>query len=184
MDTSIILTPRHIQIVKDVDRFSRIKRYHGMLPKKDAGLYDEKVFETLLENRIIEEGTVFATCGSFFKGYRLAPTAKKDLKKLGYDVEQSRDKILPELDEEEVLDEEMLEVLQDVGNFCRIKKYCGIAPKHALEDYDKELLKELYGQGYIFQIKIKGPDVKYEKGYILSERGQNLLTRLGLNQPR
>ena len=176
----MILTERHIQILKDINMFSRIKRYHGMLPVKDAAIYDEDVLQYLLDEGLVEEGVVFTTCGSNPKGYRIADEARARLREKGVDFvnndwEKVKGNDFITLDQ---LEKEHVELLVDIYHFSKISKYCGIAPRSVLADYDKNVLKYLYDAGYIFHIKVKGVDVKHAKGYVLSEKAIRILRQL------
>ena len=87
----MLLTTRHVQILKDIDRFSGIQRYHGLLPEKHAMLYDDEVLSDLLEQNLVEERTVIARCGRMMKGYRLTENAREDLGGMGVELRLEKD---------------------------------------------------------------------------------------------
>jgi hypothetical protein len=160
---TVILTEKHIQLLKDINRYSRIKRYHGLLPRKECFMFDDAVLESLQENGIVEEGVIFTRCGSNPTGYRIAEHAKEELKKLGVDFSDHGgdwDKVK----EEEVVTLDQLE-----------KEHIDAL----MDDYDKAVIDYLYDAGYIFQIKVKGKNVKYEKGFVLSDKSVKILKQLG-----
>lgn len=176
----MLLTTRHIQILKDIDRFSGVQRYHGMLPEKHALLYNDDALYSLQENNLVEERTVIAQCGRMMKGYRLTDTALDDLNKAGVELrsdDPSGQEVPTEIVDEE-LGPEHIRVLQDFFHMTQIHKFNGIAPKQEVEDYDKRVIQLLYDLGYIIYIKIKGKSVKYSKGYILTDDGRKLLKRM------
>jgi hypothetical protein len=174
------LTENHIQIIKHVHAYAKIKRYHGMLPKRDADIYDQDALDYLIDAGFVEEGVFLTTCGANPKGYRLAPDAISELESLGIDVRNEDWEALREHDWVAVdkLDERHIDALVDVYHFSKIKKFNGFAPKEVLEDYDKEIFKFLYDMGYVFHIKLKGAKVKYEKGYVLSDKARRVLKQL------
>lgn len=176
----MILTEKHIQILKDIHMFSRIKRYHGMLPQKDAVIYDENAMDYLMDEGLVEEGCIFTTCGNNPKGYRLSDTARDDLKELGVSLSGQEFENLEEADfiATDHLTKDHLDVLMDIQHLTQINKFHGIAPRHVMDEYDKALLKDLYDSGYVFHIKLKGKKVKYEKGLVLSDKAQRMLQQL------
>ena len=180
--TPILLSQKHLQALKDIYKFSGIRRYHGMLPEKHALLYDQDVLGFLEENDLIEEGTVIARCGSKMTGFRLTDNARRDLKAMGVELDSSEPEPqeLPTEDEDGCLTREQIDILADLYHFSRIKKFNGITPKKEIEDYDKRDIKLLYELGYILYIQLKGRAVRHAKGYILTEQAMRLLRRLGI----
>lgn len=178
----MLLNTKHMQVLKDIHQFSRLSRYHGMLPQKHAYLYDDDVLTHLKHENLVERGTVIAPCGNHFKGFKLTENAKRDLKANGLDLDsevQQKIDAMPE-PSEHGLTAELLEILTDVYHLSKVKRFCSIAPKHELVEYDKKDLKFLYEAGYLFYIKLKGSSVKYRKGYVLSEQGRRVLKTLGI----
>ncbi len=177
----MILTEKHIQILKDINRFAGIKRYHGLLPRKECFLYDDAHLEYLLEHGIVEEGAIYTRCGSNPTGYRIAENAKDELKKLGVDFsDDDWDRVKEEEDiTQDQLEKEHIDALVDVYHFAKISRFGGMAPKEIMDDYDKTVIEYLYDAGYVFQIKVKGKSVKYEKGYVLSDKSMRILKQLG-----
>lgn len=176
----MILTQRHVQVLRDIYRFNKIKRYHGLLPEKHAMFYDADLLTTLEDRGLIEEGTVIARCGKQLRGYRLTEDARKKLKDMGVSLstpEEDFDQAPP--DEHDELGPEHVRVLADMYHFSQVAKYNGITPRHEIEDYPKNDVKLLYDLGYILYIKLKGAGVKYSKGYILTEAGLRLLRAKG-----
>lgn len=179
----MILTDRHIQILKDVSHYSKIQRYHGLMPRKEALLYDEDLLEGLVENGLVEEGVIEKSCGSNPVGYRLSEKGKSDLKSVGIDFTSDEWKVLQSdshvhLDD---LEEDDIQVLVDMYHLTRLKRFDGMAPKFIMEHYSSSQLKALYDLGYILYIKLKGAEISCEKGYVLSEKAHRLLRQVGFN---
>ncbi len=179
----MLLTERHVQILKDIQHYSKIKRYHGLMPRKLTLVYDEGVLESLLESGLVEEGVILTTCGSNPVGYKLSEKGRDDLRNLGIDFTTDAWKVLKSdncvsMDD---LEESDIEVLMDIFHLTQLKRYDGIAPKFILENYNRNQLKALYDLGYILYIKLKGAEIDCEKGYVLSEKAHKLLRQVGLN---
>jgi hypothetical protein len=182
----MLVTDEHIQLLRDIHSFAKIKRYHGLLPVKHLLFHDQDVVEELKSDNLIEKRAIYAQCGGKMTGYRLTKAAAKRLKKLGHKLEEDdlEDRLmeLSGVDPEE-LSPRHIEILSDVYHFSKVKVFGGLIPKHEMKDhYDKKDIRLLYDLGLILYIKIKGSDVKYEKGYILSELGRSVLRQLGLVQ--
>lgn len=179
----MLLTDRHVQILKDIHHYAKIKRYHGLMPRKLTMVYDEGIMESLLESGLVEEGIILTTCGSNPVGYRLSDKGKADLKNLGIDFTTDAWKVLQDdsyvsLDD---LEESDIDLLMDIYHLMQLKRYDGIAPKFILENYSRSQLKALYDLGYILYIKLKGAEIDYEKGYVLSEKAYKLLRQVGIS---
>jgi predicted transcriptional regulator len=179
---TMALTPKHLQILKDVDRFSRIQRYHGLLPEKHALFYDRDLLAELIAQCLVEEGTIIAKCGNRLKGYRLTDSARKTLAEMGVNLDDSgllqKVELALGVDQDELAEAD-LRILRDIWYGSKISKNNGLMPKEELTATDKERLKTLYEHGYVLYLKVKGLSVKHKKGYILSELGKRLLRELG-----
>jgi len=176
----LVLTTSHIQALKDIRRFSGIRRYHGMLPEKHALLYEQGVLDHLEECNLVETGTVIAQCGAHMTGYRLTEGARRNLRGMGVELDAAPvTEELPTEDEDGCLTSGQIDILSDIYHFSRVAKFGGIAPKEMVDDYDKKDIKVLYEIGYILYIKLKGKAVKHGKGYILTDQSLRLLRRLG-----
>lgn len=177
-----VLTPKHLQILKDVDRFSHIQRYHGLLPEKHALFYDRDILAELIRECLIQEGTIIATCGNRLKGYRLTDSARQTLDAMGVNLDETgllhKVEMALGMDQGE-LGEADLSILRDIWHGSKISKNNGLMPKEELTGCDKDRLRKLYESGYILYLKVKGVCVKHRKGYILSELGKRLLRELG-----
>lgn len=178
-ESDFSLSEKHVQILQDIHNFSRLKRYHGLLPHRETLLYDDDVFRDLRRSNYVEKGVVFTSCGSSLTGYRLAEGAREQLRLRGVELaEPGRGGHEALAEVEDLLEPEHIDILVDVYHLSHTHKYGGIAPKQMLSDYEKKMVKMLYDAGYIFYIKLKGKDVKHRKGYILSRRGARLLREL------
>jgi len=179
----MVLSERHVQTLKDIHRYSRIKRFHGLMPRKQTLLYEEGVVDVLVEAGLVEEGVIQTRCGSNPLGYRLSEKGREDLKRLGADCSTREWRVLCEegsalLDD---LEEGDIDMLMDIHHLSQLKRFDGMAPKFIMEKYCSSQLKALYDLGYILYIKLKGPEVTCDKGYVLSEKAQKLLRHVGVN---
>lgn len=175
------LSHETIQALKEIQSFASVKRYHGMMPEKQAMLYESEVIEYLKVNNLVEEGVIFSKCGTSTRGYRVADQARALLKEYGLDLEADGWETINRFGfiSEEGLEPGHMDILRDMDRITRVKVFGGLVPKHVMDEFDKRRVKTLYEGGYIFYIKIKGADVKYTKGYILSEKGTYLVRHLG-----
>jgi hypothetical protein len=178
----MILTEQHIQILKHIHAYTNVKRYHGMLPEREALAYDDNVLEYLKECGVVEEGIIITSCGSNPKGFRLAEGARHELESLGIDFtdkgwEKVRNDDYVALDQ---LDKEHIELLRDIYHLSKVSRFCGVAPCEMLEDYERTLLRMLYDMGYVFHIKLKGKNVRHGDGYVLSDKAMRLLRQSGM----
>lgn len=178
----MILTEQHLQILKHIQAYANVKRYHGMLPEREALAYDDKVLDYLKECGVVEEGVIITSCGSNPKGFRLAEGARNELESLGIGFmdkgwEKVRNDDYVALDQ---LDKEHIELLRDIYHLSKVSRFCGVAPCEMLEDYEGTLLRMLYDMGYVFHIKLKGKNVRHGDGYVLSDKAMRLLRQSGM----
>lgn len=170
------LSDKQIQILRDCQRFSAIRTYHGLLPEKISSLYDEDVVRELIALSLLERGTVVSRCGGKLNGLRLTPKAEALLPGMP-SVELSSIRELPD----EELDAEDFSILRDVFHYSHIKCFGGMSPKDGLEDlYGKKVVRRLFDLGLLLSIKLKGREAdkkRSRKGYILSDLGRRVLAR-------
>jgi DNA-binding NarL/FixJ family response regulator len=179
---ALILSQQHIKLMQDISAFAGMERYHGLMPERHAVIYDDEVIRDLVDNNLVDEGVLTTTCGMETKGFKLTDTAKDELERLGLDLDDEgwddiKDLVYVTDDD---LTKEDIELLTEVYHFTKIKRYHGIAPRDMLEECDKKRVKDLYKSGYLFNIRLKGPSVKHEKGYVLTDRGHSLLKHIGV----
>lgn len=169
-----------LQILRDVQRFSTVKRYHGLLPEKYALLYDQGTLHSLLRQSLLESGMVLSRCGSKLHGYRLTDQAATALRELGLGAAGSPMSCsFRELQGEE-LDCLDLQILADVLHYSRIRRNGGLCPKDELyEDHGKKDVKRLYEMGLLLYVKLKDAGGKSRKGYVLSELGRRIMDSAG-----
>jgi hypothetical protein len=174
------LSHDHIQALKEIDSFSSVKRYHGMMPEKHALLFDETLLGYLRENQLLEEGVIFSKCGLSTRGYRVSDQARSMLKDMGVDLAADGWEALEAIDfvSQDGLDAGHLDLLRDMDRISRVKVFGGLVPKHIMAEFDRNHVKTLYEGGYIFYIRIKGAEVRHTKGYILSEKGSYLVRHM------
>lgn len=179
----MILSQQHVKLMQDISAFARMERYHRLMPERHAAIYDEQVIMDLVEHNLVEEGFLTTTCGLETRGYRLTDTAHEELTRLGVDIEDENgwDEIKGlEYVTDDELNRDDIELLTEIYHFTKIKRYHGLAPRDMFEECDRKRLKDLYKSGYVFNIRLKGPTVKFEKGYVLTDRGHSLLKHIGV----
>lgn len=177
-----VVTPKALEVLRDVYSFSKIKRYHGLLPETESAVYDEGTIQNLVLAGLLEEGIIFTTCGSKLRGWRLTGQSQKLLEETGVDfnrINWENIRQTPSIDEDG-LEKEHFDVLLDIYHMTKVKVFSYVAPKDLLEPFGRNMLKFLYDAGYLLYIKIKGSDVKRQKGYILTDRATGILKKAGL----
>lgn len=175
------LTSRELGILKDIQNYSRIERYHGMLPARLADVYDEGAVETLIELGLIEEGAILTKCGSNPSGYRLTDEGWLALSECGCNTRDSRWAKLAASEHPDVdsLDEGTLDILADLYHLSRLRRSGGLVRKELLEGYDRSSLSALYDLGLVYWVKLKGKKVESGKGYMISDKAIRLLKLVG-----
>jgi hypothetical protein len=178
----MVLTDSHLQVLKHINGYSNIKRYHGLLPKKEAAIYDDDLIKYLIDLGLIEEGVIFTSCGNSRVGYKISSKAASEFNKYGIDIKNSDWDKLCEVDFEidDCLDKEHIKALMDIYHFSRINLYCGIAPRRMMEQsYNHEVFCVLEDIGFVNRISLKGPSVSYRNGYVLSSKASRMLQQIG-----
>ncbi|GAB7023052.1 hypothetical protein [Salidesulfovibrio brasiliensis] len=175
------LSSRDLGVLKDIQNYSRIERYHGMLPAKLADVYDEGVIARLVDLELIEEGAILTKCGSNPSGYRLTDDGKAALSDSGFCARDSRWAKLTASEHPDVdsLDEGTLDVLADLYHLSRLRRSGGLVRKEFLEDYDNSSLSALYDLGLVYWVKLKGKKVESGKGYMISDKAIRMLKLVG-----
>ena len=174
------LLPEQVRILRDVQNFSTLARYHGLLPMKYARLYDKDFLRDLLDGQLLEKGTVLAPCGNRLSGYRLTQNAQRALAQMGDStLERQPAAPRPAVGDEE-LDAADIAALGDVLHLSQVSRHAGLCPRGELVDmHGKAVVKRLYDLGLILYIKMKGVSDKSRKGYVLSQLGRRFLKEPG-----
>ncbi|CCO24522.1 hypothetical protein [Maridesulfovibrio hydrothermalis] len=178
----MVLNERHMQLLKHIKSYSGIKRYHGLLPKLEAALYEFELIDELLEYGLIEEGSICTSCGNNLEGYRISRKAEKEFEKKGIDIKDSDWESFCCIDVEidEYLDKEHIRALMDIFYLSRVAAFRGIAPKRILhESYTDDILSVLLDVGFIYKISLKGPTIHYRHGFVLSDKASRMLQQVG-----
>ncbi len=168
------------QLLMDIEAFSAIKRYRGMLPSKHALLFQPESIKKLIEAGLIERLVVSFACGAETTLLRLTHAGREALQKEHtqqgnycplYDTEA------PAISNSE-LTEEQFEILQDIHHYTMIKRYGGIMPSEEIKNYNAKAINELFCNGLIIRVKVETHEQKKRKGVILSEKGFHSLANL------
>jgi YesN/AraC family two-component response regulator len=178
---ALLLSQEHLKLMQDIHAFSGMERYHGLMPERHSILYEDDVIRDLVENNLVDEGFLTTSCGMENKGYRLTKTAQEELARLGFDLEDHCYGITDSqyTDHDELMKED-IDLLGEIYHFTKIKRYHGIAPREMFDEIDRKRVKYLYKSGYLYNIRLKGPSVKFEKGYVLTDRAHTLLKHIGV----
>lgn len=178
----MVLNERHIQLLKHVRSYSKIERYHGLLPKRETYLYDQELIAELLEAGLINEGSICASCGNNLEGYSISRKAEKEFDRLHMDIKDHDWEAFCGIDVEinEILDKVHVRALIDIFHLSRISLYRGIAPRSVLQAaFTEDILNVLLDVGYINKISLKGPAILYENGFVLADRASRMLKQAG-----
>lgn len=169
------------QLLKDIEAFSAIKRYRGMLPSKHALLFHPESIKELIEAGLIERLVVTFACGAENTLLRLTPAGRELLQKEHTqqgDVSGQYATDDASAVSHEDLTEEQFEILQDIHHYTMIKRYGGIMPNEEVKNYNTKTINELFCNGLIIRVKVENHVQKKRKGVILSEKGFRYLAAL------
>jgi len=178
----MVLKERHIQLLKHVKSYAGIKRFHGLLPKREAVLYEPELINELVEFGLIEEGSICTSCGNNLVGYRISRKADREFENNGIDFRDSDWDNLRDIDMEidECLDKVHIRALIDIYYLSRVSLFGGIAPRQLLcENYAQDVLSVLMDIGFVYKISLKGPTIAYQNGFVLSDKASRMLYQVG-----
>lgn len=168
------------QLLTDIEAFSSIKRYRGMLPSKHALLFHPDSIKELIEAGLIERLVVSFACGAENTLLRLTPSGREALQQqhgAPKEPSQSYDADPTTISHED-LTSDQFEILQDIHHYTMIKRYGGIMPNEEVKNYDTKAINELFCHGLIIRVKVETHEQKKRKGVILSEKGFRYLAAL------
>lgn len=164
-------SPEHLKILKDIAVFSRVHRYHGMLPRKLAMFYDDAAIEDLLREEHIERVHFNYPCGSESVLLRLTESGQRLLA-------ESRDALdaMGESPMEELTPQQW-NLLSDIYHTSQLRKYGGIMPLGKIEDekLSPKEVNQLYARGYLIRVKAEMGSGKKRKGFLISNKGLRTL---------
>ncbi len=178
----MVLTERHMLLLKHIRSYSKIDRYHGLLPKRETYLYDPELISELLKSGLIDEGSICTSCGNNLEGYRVSRKVEKEFDRFGEEIKDKDWETFCGIDIEinEILDKVHVRALIDVFHLSRISLFRGIAPKSIMqESFTADILNVLLDVGYINKISLKGPAILYESGFVLTDRASRMLKQAG-----
>lgn len=178
----MVLNERHMQLLKHIKSYAAIKRYHGLLPKREAAFYDIELLEGLLDAGLIEEGSICTSCGNNLEGYRLSREAEREFENKGIDIKDSDWERICCVDMEidQYLDKVHVKALMDIYYLTRVSMFGGIAPIDVLAgSYTEDVFNVLLDVGFVYRISLKGPTIRYENGFVLSDKASRMLQQAG-----
>ncbi len=178
----MVLNERHLQLLKHIKSYSCIKRYHGLLPQREAAFYEDTLISELQELGLVEEGRICSSCGNSLVGYKVSKKADEELENVYLDIKDNDwDSFCGlDVDVHDCLDKEHIRALMDIYHLSRVTQFCGIAPKRLLlNSYESDVINVLLDVGFINKISLKGSSVKYRSGFVLSTKASRLLQQLG-----
>lgn len=166
------LNQEHLKVLKDISLFSRVHRYHGMLPRKLALFYDDQTIDDLLHAEYIERVHFKYPCGSNTMLLRLTTAGAAALQADVGAAEMLPDNVV--LDE---LTQEQWDVLSDIYHTSQLRRYGGILPLEKVEDerMDPKIINKLYARGFLIRVKAEMGSGKKRKGFIISNKGLRYL---------
>ena len=156
------LSDKQRAILRAVAAFDTIERYHGLLPKRLALLYDGADLARLEGSGLLERVKLHHACGRDAKGWRLTEAGRR---------------LLPPApgSDHPTLAPEHLRLLRDVYHASRISLNRGMMPRKLAKAYDADDLRDLYEHGYLLRIRISGQVTA--KGWLVSNKGLSALGR-------
>ena len=167
------LDSEKLQILADIDSFSNIQRYRGMMPSRLAMFHDDEQLTELINNEYVERVLVDLPCGSETKLLKLTDLGAELLDEArvsGSFTEPGPQR--PQLEIE--LSKRQWILLKDIYHFSGIHRHRGMMPLSELEAYDQEDVRALYANGLIIRVKIESGGKKI-KGMALSRKGLRLI---------
>lgn len=171
------MTENQFYILKDIHMLSKIGGKGGCLPLKDALIYNPDELRGLQKNDYVKAVTLMMPCGGEVRGFTLTRTGEWALRKLEarYRLD-SLDAAIQFHAERHCLTPDQVDILRDIHHFCRLRKSGGIFPRKEAEAACRgDDLEFLYLQGYILKIQSSDASGKKEKGYILSNKGEDVV---------
>ncbi len=172
------LESQHIEILKDIESFSDVARYRGMLPASLAMCYSESAIEELVQAQFIERMFISYSCGKESRFFKLTDQGRAELHWLNQggphdaDARKKGSQRNPDCDE---LTEEQLQIMSDILHFSKIHRYGGLMPQSETEIYPPQELNRLFARGFVIRVKAELGSGKKRKGLILSDLGLRCL---------
>lgn len=182
---------QHFKILKDINAFSGIKRYRGMLPAKLAIFHDASKVEELVDEECVERIVITFACGSERVMLKLTERGHDLLEELLPIYEEAVEEVDMEAacpgQEEETpvvevkrvpasnLSKSQCILLSDVYHYSKIHSFGGLMPSDILETYSPKDISSLSGNGYLIHVKAEVGKGKKRKGVILADKALRLL---------
>lgn len=163
-------------MLKDIHLIGKIGSKGGCLPMKDALIYNPRELRELQDNDFISSVTLMMPCGGEVRGIKLTHKGEWTLRKQEAKyVLDSQAATNQQCAEQHCLTPDQVDILRDIYHFCRLRKSSGIFPRAEAEAYAEDDLEFLYLHGYILKIQFRDFSDKKEKGFILSNKGNEVV---------
>ncbi len=171
------VTENQFYMLKDIHVLTKVGAKGGCLPLKDALIYDPKELRGLQDNDYVKAVTLMMPCGGEVRGFKLTRKGEWTLRKLEAKYRlDSLDAAIQLHAERHCLTPDQVDILRDIYHFCRLRKSGGIFPRKEAEAACRaDDLEFLYLHGYILKIQSGDSSGKKEKGFILSNKGEDVV---------
>ncbi|GAB6036897.1 hypothetical protein JCM15519_14560 [Fundidesulfovibrio butyratiphilus] len=166
------LSPQERALLASVSRFETIGRYQGLMPGKHLVTFGQDLTARLERLGLIEEVELTYNCGKTLKAVRLTPQGRLEIE----------DEQHPQgADDPAELTLEHLVLLQDVLHFSHMPRYRFMLPAKKAKIYNQEDLNDLFVRGYLLKLKVSTDDRGAAKGYVISAKGEKVLSEAGFS---
>ncbi|TVQ96424.1 MAG: hypothetical protein EA399_15915 [Desulfovibrionales bacterium] len=170
------VTERQFYMLKDIHVITKVGSKGGCLPLKDALIYDPGELKSLQDGDYVKAVTLMMPCGGEIRGFKLTHKGEWALRKLEAQYKLDALDAPTSLNaERQCLTPEQVDTLRDIYHFCRLRKSGGIFPRKEAEAFAADDLEFLYLHGYILKIQSGDTSGRKEKGFILSNKGEDLV---------
>lgn len=170
------ISENQFYMLKDIHLIGKVGSKGGCLPLKDALIYNPQELRELQDHDFIKAVTLMMPCGGEVRGFKLTHKGEWTLRKLEAKyVLDSLDATVQLCAERHCLTPDQVDILRDIYHYCRLRKSGGIFPRKEAEAYSADDLEFLYLQGYILKIQFRNLSDKKEKGFILSNKGDEIV---------
>lgn len=172
----MLLTQQHRNILNAVAQFHHIEKYHGVMPRKHAFLYNDADVAALVGEGLLEWASFTYGCGKELKGLRLTVRGQRAQQGASLPVKA----VAPDSGEE--LAYEHLLILQDLYHFCRMPRYRRMMPEKKARHYAATDFEDLVNRGYILKVRLKAEGEHTFKGFVISSKGERALGATNMAQ--
>jgi hypothetical protein len=170
------LRENQFYMLKDIHVLSKAGLSGGCLPMKDALIYNQDDLEDLQEREYVKPVTLMMPCGGQIRGFKLTHRGEWTLRKMEAKAFWDAHENLPQAAVlGECLTPDQVDILLDIYHFCRLTRSGGLLPRREAENFQHDDLEYLYLNGYIMKIQTGQGSGKKEKGFVLSNKGEQVV---------